>query len=74
LRYSSTLEVCLDGTVDGDIAQIAHLIINRGACREFCVLGINMTNRTIYAEQDEVAECGHCGPEGGVAEDIERTD
>ena len=33
-----------------------------------------MTTRSIYAEQDEVEECGHCGQVGGAAVDPEGAD
>ena len=34
----------------------------------------NMTDRSIYAEQDEIEECGHSGQDGGAAEDPQRAD
>ena len=50
---------------NGALKRVAA-VTSRG-CPEFCVRGINMTNRIIYAKQNEVEERSHCRPKRGAA-------
>ena len=50
---------------NGALKRVAA-VTSRG-CPEFCVRSINMTNRIIYAKQNEVEERSHCRPKRGAA-------
>ena len=51
--------------VNGALKRVAA-VTSRG-CPEFCIRGINMINRIIYAKQNEVDERSHCRPKRGAA-------